>query len=119
MQWILFFDGDCGFCKRMVGLVARLDKRGVIRLEPLQGELGRELGFAHHAEDPDGTMVVFRECDRMAFLRSDALFEIAAALGGGWRIFGVFRLVPRRVRDFVYRWIAKNRGRFGLGRGSC
>ncbi len=57
-------------------------------------------------------MVVVRESDDAVFFRSDALLELARALGGAWRLFGIFRYVPRSLRDRVYDWIAENRHRF-------
>jgi predicted DCC family thiol-disulfide oxidoreductase YuxK len=112
MPWTLFFDGGCAFCSRSVRAVARLDKRGRVRFAPLQGELARERGFDRLAAEGDGTMVVVRENDGRVFFRSDAALELGRALGGWWRLAAGFKLVPRPVRDGIYRWIARNRYRF-------
>jgi predicted DCC family thiol-disulfide oxidoreductase YuxK len=119
MIWTLFFDGDCAFCSRSARLVARLDKRERVRLAPLQGELGRERGLAKFADGQGGTMVVLRESDGAAFLRSEAAIELGRALGGIWRLARVFKLVPRPLRDGVYRLIARNRGRLMGKSDSC
>jgi predicted DCC family thiol-disulfide oxidoreductase YuxK len=34
---VLFFDGECGLCNRVVRLMLRLDRRGRLRYAPLQG----------------------------------------------------------------------------------
>jgi predicted DCC family thiol-disulfide oxidoreductase YuxK len=117
--WVLFFDGECGFCSRSARLCARLDKRRRVALSPLQGEGARGLGISHHAEGGTGTLVVLRESDGRIFLRSDGLLELARALGGGWRLFRIFGLMPRRLRDGVYRWVAANRHRLGGGAATC
>lgn len=45
-------------------------------------------------------------------IRSDAALAALRYLGGGWALLArVFRLVPRAVRDGVYRWVARNRHR--------
>jgi predicted DCC family thiol-disulfide oxidoreductase YuxK len=105
MGWILFFDGDCVLCSRSVRMVARLDKRGNISFAPLQGELAREMGFSHEV----GTMLLLREADGMLSKQSDAWIELARALGGGWRVFTIARIIPKWLRDFIYRFIAKHR----------
>jgi predicted DCC family thiol-disulfide oxidoreductase YuxK len=109
MGWILFFDGDCAFCSCSVRTVARLDKRGNISFAPLQGELAREMGFSHHAAKEGGTMVLLREADGEVRTQSDAWIELVRALGGGWRVFAIAGIIPKRLRDFVYRFIAKHR----------
>ena len=46
------------------------------------------------------------------FTHSDALIELAHALGGGWRVFAMAGKIPKPLRDAVYRWVARNRFRF-------
>jgi predicted DCC family thiol-disulfide oxidoreductase YuxK len=118
MKWVLFFDGDCGFCSRSVRLVARLDRRGRVDFAPLQGQLARQLGLGGHAASHGGSMVVWREPDRSLFTRSDALLELATALGGPWRLLCFTKFVPRRLRDAIYQAIADRRGSLPGG-SSC
>lgn len=112
MGWILFFDGDCAFCSASVRRVFRADKRERIAFAPLQGELAREKGFLQCADKNEGTMVLLRESDGRVFTYSDGWIELCNALGGFWRVLGIFRLVPKFLRDGVYRWVARNRYRF-------
>jgi predicted DCC family thiol-disulfide oxidoreductase YuxK len=119
MSWVLFFDGDCGFCQGSAKWAARFDKRQQISLAPLQGKLAAEMGFTQYADAGGGTMVLLREPDGKCFLRSDAAIELARALGGLWRLFTVARVIPRPLRDAIYRWIARNRLRLAGRSGSC
>ena len=109
MTWVLFFDGDCAFCSKSVRQVVKFDKHQRVSFAPLQGKLAAEMGFARHAAESGGTMVLLRESDGKVFTRSDALIELARALGGGWRIFTLARFIPRPLRDWVYRWVADHR----------
>lgn len=111
-RWVLFFDGGCGLCSAAVRRVARYDKRGCIDFAPLQGKLAGEMDLGKYAAADDGTLVVQRESDGRIFLRSDALLEIAHALGGPWRVFTIFRLIPKPLRDWAYRQIANRRHLF-------
>lgn len=118
MSWVLFFDGDCGFCSKSVRRVHRLDKSGLIDFAPLQGELAGEKGFGKYAEKGAGTMVLMREGDGLVFLRSEALVELGKVLGGGWAVLGrCLSFVPRGLRDWGYDFVARNRHRLaGYGR---
>jgi predicted DCC family thiol-disulfide oxidoreductase YuxK len=107
MGWILFFDGNCAVCSRSVRMVARLDKRGNVSFARLQGELAREMGFSNEGE----TMVLLRETDGKVSMHSDAWIELTHALGGGWRVLGIARIIPKPLRDLVYRFVAKHRYR--------
>lgn len=119
MTWVLFFDGECAFCSHSVRRVARLDRRGRIAFAPLQGTLAGEAGFSRYADEAAGTMVLLRESDGRVFLRSDALIELARALGGGWRILTVARFIPKSLRDAAYRWVAEHRYWFAGKADTC
>ncbi|MEX1048682.1 MAG: DCC1-like thiol-disulfide oxidoreductase family protein [Akkermansiaceae bacterium] len=119
MGWVLFFDGECGFCKGSAKWAARFDKRERVSFAPLQGKLAAENNFTQYAEQGAGTMVLLREADGKFFLRSDAAIELARALGGAWRIFLLARLIPKPLRDAVYRWVARNRSHFASLSDTC
>jgi predicted DCC family thiol-disulfide oxidoreductase YuxK len=119
MKWVLFFDGDCAFCSRSVKQAVALDKHERLAFAPLQGKLAHELGFEKHAAAAGGTMVLLRESDGMVFMRSDALIELARVLGGGWRVMTLAKLVPKKMRDWVYGWVADHRLRFMGKQEAC
>lgn len=111
MAWVLFFDGDCAFCSASVQRAARFDKREQISFAPLQGEFSRKMGFEKHASEDGGTMILLRESDGKVFTHSDGLIEIARVFGGAWKLLTLARCIPKPLRDFVYRRIARNRYR--------
>jgi len=112
MHWVVFFDGECAFCSRSIRLLARLDRLDHIRLSPLQGPFATEKGLGRYASEADGSMVVFRESDGVVFTHSSGVLEMAMALGFPWNLFAIFSLVPKSIRDGIYKWIAGNRYRW-------
>ncbi|NQX01519.1 DUF393 domain-containing protein [bacterium] len=119
MAWVLFFDGDCAFCSESVRRAVGFDVHERLAVAPLQGKLATQMGFSHHAAESGGTLVLLRESDSAVFLRSDALIELARVLGGGWRCFTLARLIPKPLRDGVYRWVANHRYLFLTKSASC
>jgi len=110
MAFVLFFDGDCGFCSGSVLRVHALDKEGKIDFAPLQGELSRAMGYTDFAREGGGTMVLLREEDDTAFMKGDAWIELGKALGGIWSFMAkCFGILPKGVRDWSYDLVAKNR----------
>lgn len=64
-------------------------------------------------------MVLLRESDGKVFTHSDSWIELGNALGGVWRFCAVFRLIPKSLRDGVYRFVAANRYRLPAGPPHC
>ena len=115
---IIVFDAQCVFCSANAQFVLRHDKAHHFRLASLQGDVGRSL-FEEAGVDPANpdSLVVKTKGD---FLRdSDAVIYIYRNLGWPWRLAGLFALLPRAVRDPVYRWIAQNRYRLFGRRDEC
>lgn len=112
MKWIVFFDGECGLCSRSVRFLASADRHQRLQFAPLQGETAAKLKLSEFASVESGSMVVRRESDGVTLLRSDAVLELSRALGGFWRCGVIFRLLPRPLREAVYRFIARNRIRW-------
>jgi predicted DCC family thiol-disulfide oxidoreductase YuxK len=119
MGWVLFFDGDCAFCSASVRRAVRFDTHERVSFAPLQGKLATELDFSKFAAKAGGSMVLLREADGRVFTRSDALIELARALGGWWRFCTVARFIPRPLRDWVYNRVANNRHLLGGKSATC
>ena len=76
MSLVLFFDGECGFCKRSVRLVYECDEKGLIEFAPLQGVLAEKYELKGYSEKGGGSMVMLREEDGEVFTKGDALIEL-------------------------------------------
>jgi predicted DCC family thiol-disulfide oxidoreductase YuxK len=109
---VVLYDGLCGLCSRAVRFIARHDGRGRFRFAALQSEVGRALleGAAGvPALLPDSVILV--EAGGTVRVESDAALWIAASLDGPVRHLARLRVVPRPLRDAVYRLVARTRYR--------
>ncbi|HLP05604.1 MAG TPA: thiol-disulfide oxidoreductase DCC family protein [Paludibacter sp.] len=105
---LVIFDGVCNLCCGWVQFLLRIDKKQVLRFSSLQS------AAAHNVLDAIG--IAAEEVDTIILIRgkqyltgSNAIFEILENIGGIWRLSGIFRVVPRSLRDFIYRLIARSR----------
>lgn len=116
---IIVFDAQCVLCSANAQFVLRHDRRGHFRLASMQGEVGAALyrRFGIDPANPESLIVV----DGARLYRdSEAILAIYAGLGGPWRaLAGVGRLMPRMLRDPMYRWIARHRYRLFGRRDVC
>ncbi len=106
---IVLYDGGCGFCGWSVRLVLRHDSERQFRFAPLDGPVAGRLLAEHRLADGAGSVVVID--DGVAYLRSDAVLRIVRRLGRGWHLLRMGVVIPRPVRDGLYCWVARHRGR--------
>jgi predicted DCC family thiol-disulfide oxidoreductase YuxK len=115
---IVLFDGICNLCNGLVRFIIKRDRSGKFKFASLQSEVGQrwlmKFGLAKNEFE---SFVLIR--DEKYFLKSAAALKMLVELGGIWKIFYVFILVPRPVRDFIYDRIAKSRYRIFGKRDVC
>lgn len=113
---LLFYDGVCGLCDRLVQFLLKRDRTGRIRFATLQGELARTT-LAPRGIDPSDLDTVYvvanwQTPDERLLARSRAVLHALAQLGPGWRAFAtVARVVPPPLADAMYRLVARSRYR--------
>jgi predicted DCC family thiol-disulfide oxidoreductase YuxK len=66
--------------------------------------------------DPD---TVLLEVGGKTYMRSTAILRIATQLPFPWPVLGIFFLVPRKIRDALYDWVARNRKKWFGARSTC
>jgi len=106
---LFVFDGVCVLCSGGASQVMRLDRAARIAFTDAQGAIGQAL-YRHYGLALDDTYLFL--VDGRAYGLSEGYFQVARVLGGAWRPAAVLRLVPRVLRDAVYRLIARNRYRW-------
>jgi predicted DCC family thiol-disulfide oxidoreductase YuxK len=113
---IVFFDGVCLLCNGFVDYLLRRDVERHFRFGPLQGAHARELLPAELHQELN-TVVLWSQ--GQVFTRSDAVLLVLTQLGGAWGALRVLWIVPRPLRDLVYRFVAGNRYSWFGKRDTC
>ncbi|HEX7000026.1 MAG TPA: DCC1-like thiol-disulfide oxidoreductase family protein [Gammaproteobacteria bacterium] len=116
---LLVFDGVCVLCSRWVQFVLRHDRKRQYRFAAMQTTTGRDL-LARHGIDPDDPVsFLLLEGDR-AYTDTEALARVLQSFGSWWAGLAILvRVVPRFVRDPLYRAIARRRYRLFGRRDTC
>lgn len=117
---VVLFDGVCNLCNRSINFVIDHDRKKYFKLAAIQSEAGAALlaqhGRAPASGDPESILLV--ENGRL-YQRSTAGLRIARKLTGVWKLGYAAIIVPRPLRDLIYRWIARNRYRWFGKSGAC
>ena len=108
MQTSVFFDGVCNLCNRSVNFLISKDKKEVLKFASLQSEYAQNTIPKEllNRENLD-TIIVYS--DGQFYDRSNAVLKLCKILGGGFYVFLIGYLIPRFIRDGLYRFIANNR----------
>lgn len=115
---ILLFDGVCNLCSGSVQFIIKRDPGARFRFASLQSAVGEgllaELRIDRQVLD---SLIVVEE--GRWYKESDAVLRIVRILGGPWKALGIFRLIPRSLRDRLYRLVARNRYRWFGKKEAC
>lgn len=115
---VLFFDGECGLCNRLVRGLLRLDRHGRLRFAPLQGRAAQAYLRTHGLPTVDFDTLIFvpdwsRRDRPEHLLRTAGVIAALRATGGRSAKFvaGLLALFPAAVRDAGYRVVGRWRYR--------
>ena len=120
-ELVLLFDGLCGFCDKSVQHIFKYDKKGTMMFAPLQSDFAKAVLERHpRFKSVDSMLVVEHHGDKETlYVRSAAALRIASYLGGIHRVASVGRILPPKVRDLLYKLVAKNRYRLFGKKDAC
>ena len=113
---VIFFDGYCVACNKMVDFLLVKDSDGSFRFATLQSEIAKiTLPASGHQ------LQSVQNLDNVVYVRlgksrtkSDAILSIAVDIGGVYKATALFYVIPKWIRDVVYDAFARRRyGWFG------
>lgn len=110
-QPIILYDGVCGLCDRFVQFIITRDSSAKIKLAPLQSESAIALLQKFHLPATALSTVVLIQQEE-AYIKSAAVLRSLSYLDGTWKFFGILRIIPAPISDFVYDFVARNRYRW-------
>ena len=104
---IIFFDGICNLCNHSVDFILKHEKEDHLQFASLKSDFARQL-----LNDFDLTesldSIIFRVNGKNYF-ESDAVIEISRHLKFPYNMLKYGNGLPKKLRDLVYRLIAKYR----------
>lgn len=112
---VAVMDANCALCSWGARMIHRLDRTGQIMIAPIQSDSGAALMHEYGLDAQDPESWLFIENGKV-WRDFDALIRLGERSGGLGRLFMALRLLPRPMRDRLYRSVARNRYRL-FGRG--
>lgn len=106
---IVLFDGVCNLCNRSIQFIIKRDNKDEFRFATLQGKLGQRLVQERNIDIKKVDSILLIEPGLAYYTKSSAALKIGISFGGAWKILNVLNLIPSKLRDIVYDWVARNR----------
>jgi predicted DCC family thiol-disulfide oxidoreductase YuxK len=113
----ILFDGFCNLCNGTVDFLIKKDHNKQFTYISLQSESGKLLIREFQIPINVDTVILIK-LNRVYF-ESDAVIEIAGRLSYPWKLVVCAKYIPKKIRDGIYRLIAKNRYRWFGKRETC
>lgn len=113
---IIFFDGVCNLCNAFVDFLVQRDRQNKFYFSSLQGETAAQKLEQQDRQDLQSLVVLYQG---KLYRRSRAVFIVCRELGGLWKVFLIFYILPTFILDSVYNWIAQRRYQFFGQRSTC
>ena len=116
---IVFYDGQCILCNRSVKFLLNQDIHQKLSFATLQSEFAQKILLSKEFKfDKIPESVVFFDGTKM-FTKSDAVFEALRQANGKKSWLSYFKIIPKFIRDFAYKIVAKNRYKWFGKADSC
>jgi predicted DCC family thiol-disulfide oxidoreductase YuxK len=117
-QQIILFDGVCNLCNDAVQFVIKHDPAAKFKFASLQSDYGQAKLKAFNLLSNNLNSFVYLD-NGQAFTASTAALKVAKQLRGPVKLLYGFIIVPRFIRDAVYKLIARNRYQWFGKKNEC
>jgi len=109
-QPIILVDDECNLCNRSVNFLKRKGKEDMFKFVSLHSETGKQyLSQAGLDIDYRDSVVLIE--NNSVYVKSDAVFNIAAKFKAFRPSLFVLKFIPRKFSDFIYMLFSKHRHR--------
>lgn len=115
---IVFFDSDCLFCSSTVNFVRKFDSKKGLFFAPLHGKTADLIFSSDSPPQLRNSSIWFWNGSHLVN-KSDAVFAILVFFPSYFKLFFVFKLIPKTILNYLYDVIANNRYFFNRTNFKC
>jgi len=113
-KFIVFYDGDCGFCNHWVQWILKNDKKDKFLFSSLQSQFGQK--FLNDRNLPNQTFDTIYLWKPQSFYltKYQAILKIATEIGGIYSLAAAGKIIPDFIANRFYNIISNNRKKLAV-----
>ena len=115
---IILFDGVCNLCNNSVKFIIKRDKKKRFLFTSLQSDAARDILLQFQLKNSEMDSIILIENGKF-YQRSTAILKIIRHLPYPWKLSYGLIVIPRFIRDLMYRIIARKRYKWFGKRDTC
>ncbi len=116
--YIIFYDGICGLCNQSIQFIIRHDNKEIFRFASLDSEFAKSHLKSNYIKTENIDTIILM-VNNKSYLYSEAILKIFSLLGFPYKILLIGFILPKSIRDWIYKWIARNRYKIWGKYDSC
>ncbi|MDP9954585.1 thiol-disulfide oxidoreductase DCC family protein [Epilithonimonas hungarica] len=108
-KFIVFYDGECGFCNHWVQWILERDKKDKFLFSSLQSVFGQKfLNDRNLPNEVFDTLYLWKPAD-FYLSKYQAILKIATEVGGIYSLAAIGKIIPDFIGNQFYNLISRNR----------
>lgn len=115
---VILYDGICNLCNSSVRFILKHDSREKFLFSSLQSDASEKLLLHLNYKIRQFNTILLVENGEI-HEKSDAVLKIASGLRFPWNLAASFRILPKKLRDSMYDFVARNRYRWFGKKDRC
>ena len=105
---IVFIDGYCILCNRLVSFLNSLDKKHIFYYCTITSDYAiTHMGYNYRSLYEKDSVIFYK--NNKYFVKSEAIFEIMKSLGFPYNLLTFFKILPSYPLNLAYDYVAKYR----------
>jgi predicted DCC family thiol-disulfide oxidoreductase YuxK len=105
----IIFDGECGFCNKIIMFIARNDKNNTFKFISNFSKFGAKILLKNKIKGLEKSTIILVENENEIYTKSLAVRKILLKIKYYKMVGYLMFLFPKKISDYVYDLISKNR----------
>jgi|SRR5690554_1423120 len=105
---LILFDGLCNLCDHTIQKIIKADTKNIFVFAALQSNFGQNI-LQYLGVNKQTDSIVLYQPGTAYYLESDAVIQIAKKLSGWYPLIQLGQILPKFLRNKLYKYVAKNR----------
>ena len=115
---VVFFDGYCNLCSNSVLFIIKNENLDELRFTSINSIFSKKFFKKNNINELEVNSILYLSNGKL-YDKSDAALEILARLNFPYKLFYLFKIIPKFLRDKIYLVVAKNRYRIFGKKTKC